>query len=81
MEINRARKYIYKNFILRFDTQKHLDDHDLVFLETKIYQYNKCEFRVKIGTELRMHINGQRLDKTISVVLSKMQDQEVRKLI
>ena len=65
-ERNKARTYICQNCPLRFYTQKRLDDHELVHLETKTFKCNQCEFRVKTDTGLRMHINGRHLGMKIS---------------
>ena len=65
-ERNMARIYVCKNCPLRFYTQKRLDDHEFVHLETKRYQCNQCEFRVKTDTGLRKHINGRHLGKRVS---------------
>ena len=65
-EKNIARKYVCKNCPLRFYTQKRLDDHEFVHLETYRYQCNQCEFKVKTDTGLRKHINGRHLGKRVS---------------
>ena len=62
-EKNRAKIYVCKTCPLRFYTQKRRYDHEYVHLETKSFQCNQCEFRVKIDTGLRMHVNGRHLGK------------------